>query len=106
MSADAFDTLARSFLGNPAVSTGRMFGSDGLKIDGKVFAMIVKGNLVVKLPAERCASLIEAGHAHPFDPGHGRLMKEWVAVPPARARRWPKLADEARAFVGGDTADR
>jgi TfoX/Sxy family transcriptional regulator of competence genes len=100
MSAAAFDRIARSHLTDPAVSTGRMFGSEGLKINGKVFAMVVKGDLVVKLPTERCSSLIEKGHARPFDPGHGRLMKEWVAVPPSRARDWQKLANRARAFVG------
>ena len=101
MSAEAFEKLARGFLDDPDVSTGRMFGSEGLKINGKVFAMNVKGDLVVKLPAGRCSSLVEQGHARPFDPGHGRLMKEWVAVPPERARDWRCLAEEARAFVGG-----
>jgi TfoX/Sxy family transcriptional regulator of competence genes len=101
VSADAFDKLVRLFLEDPAVSTGRMFGSEGLKIHGKVFAMNVKGDLVVKLPADRCPSLVEKGHARPFDPGHGRLMKEWVAVPAERARDWRRLAAEARAFVGG-----
>jgi hypothetical protein len=63
--------------------------------------MVVKCDLVVKLPAARCAELIAAGHAQPFDPGHGRLMKEWVAFPPSHTREWPKLAEEARGFVGG-----
>jgi len=101
VSADVFDKLVHAFLGDPAITTGRMFGSDGLKVNGKVFAMNVKGDLVVKLPAGRCAALLENGRAHPFDPGHGRLMKEWVAVPPERARDWRRLADEARTFVGG-----
>jgi TfoX/Sxy family transcriptional regulator of competence genes len=101
MSAASFEKITRSLLDDPDVSTGRMFGSEGLKVNGKVFAMVVKGDLVVKLPAGRCASLIEKGRARPFDPGHGRLMKEWVAVPPSRTRDWPGLANEARAFVGG-----
>jgi hypothetical protein len=33
----------------------------------------------VKLPRERVDELVEAGAGHRFDPGHGRLMKEWVA---------------------------
>lgn len=103
MSAEeTFDRITRTFLRDPAVSKGRMFGSEGMKIGGKVFAMVVKGDLVVKLRAERCAELVAAGHARPFDPGHGRLMKEWIAVEPGRARDWPNLASEARAFVGGD----
>ena len=99
---ETFERIARSFLRDPAVSRGRMFGSEGLKINGKVFTMVVKGDLVVKLPAERCEGLVAAGHAHPFNPGHGRLMKEWVAVDLSRARHWPKLAKEARGFDGGD----
>lgn len=99
MNDSPFDKVARAFLAHADVSTGRMFGAEGLKINGKVFAMTVKGDLVVKLPAERCASLIETGSARAFDPGHGRSMKEWVAVPANHARVWQGLANEALAFV-------
>ncbi len=101
MSAATFDRIARAHLADPAVSSGRMFGSEGLKVNGKVFAMLVKDELVVKLPVQRCASLITSGIGRPFDPGHGRLMKEWASVPPAHSRRWRRLVDEARAYVDG-----
>ena len=35
-----------------------------------------------------------------FDPGHGRLMKEWVAVGSGKAP-WVTLAKEAYRFVKG-----
>ncbi len=97
MSGD-FDAVVSAFRGDPAVSEGRMFGSTGLKVRGKVFAMEVKGRLVVKLPRERVEALLAGGEAEPFDPGHGRLMKEWVAVPPG-AGDWLSLAAEARRYV-------
>jgi len=80
---------------------GKGFGSTGLKVNGKLFAFISsKGKFVAKLPRERVDELVSAGAGEPFDPGHGRLMKEWVAVDPGRA----DLVDLARAahrFVRG-----
>jgi hypothetical protein len=53
----------------------------------------------VKLPKERVDELIADGTGTHFDPGHGRLMKEWVAAPPTTQEQWMHLAGEARAFV-------
>jgi TfoX/Sxy family transcriptional regulator of competence genes len=86
--------------GNKAgVETGRMFGAEGLKIAGKVFAMEVKGRLVVKVPAARANQLVAAGDARLFDPGHGRLMKEWVEVDSMSQVSWLRLAEESFEFV-------
>jgi hypothetical protein len=76
----------------------RKFGSNGLKVKGKLFALFTQGTLVVKLPKARVAELVEAGVGEPFDPGHGRLMKEWLTVKSAKAS-WEDLAREAHAFV-------
>ena len=76
-----------------------MFGSTGLKAGGKTFAMLVRGRLVVKLPRERVDELVVAADGEHFDPGHGRLMREWVAVPPGTG--WTALAREAYTFVRG-----
>ena len=100
-----FETIARAFAKDGDVSTGKMFGSSGLKVNGKVFAMVVKGSLVAKLPKARVDELVAAGDGLPFDPGHGKLMKEWVSVPSGRAS-WLALAREAHRFVkGGARAD-
>jgi hypothetical protein len=95
-----FASIAGSELSIPGVTAGTGFGrSEGLRISGKIFAMLVRGELVVKLPKDRVEDLTAAGLGHHFDPGHGRLMKEWVAVTPSASRRWRKLVEEARAFV-------
>lgn len=94
-----FESVVDAMLGDPGVTQARMFGSPGLKVNGKVFAMLVKCKLVVKLPAERVGALVASGAGEQFDPGHGRLMKEWVALQPADYREWLSLAQEARQFV-------
>ncbi len=76
-----------------------MFSSPNvLTVRGKIFAMLVKGNLVAKLPKARVDELVSRGVGANFNPGHGRLMKEWVVVGPGRAR-WVALATEAYQFV-------
>ncbi|MHB8375903.1 MAG: MmcQ/YjbR family DNA-binding protein [Dehalococcoidia bacterium] len=93
--------IAESELGQPGVTAGTGFGrTEGLRIGGKIFAMLVRGELVLKLPKERVDALTRAGSGHHFDAGRGRRMKEWVAISPTAARRWRALVEEARAFVG------
>lgn len=77
---------------------GRRFGSNGLKVNGKLFAMSVRGTLVVKLPKERVDTLVAAGLGERFDPGHGRVMKEWIAIAGAKPS-WLELTKEAHDFV-------
>jgi hypothetical protein len=98
-----FERLATRFLTDPIVSEGTGFGSNpGLRVGGKIFAMLIKGELVLKLPKERVDQLVASGTGSRFDPGHGRLMKEWVTVPARRGRLWDRLADEALQFVGSN----
>jgi hypothetical protein len=78
-----------------------MFGSSSvLSVNGKIFAMLVKDRFVAKLPKERVDELVVGGCGEYFDPGHGRLMKEWVAVDAGKAA-WVELAREAYRFVKG-----
>lgn len=76
--------------------------SCGLKVKGKIFAMLVRGRLVVKLPRHRVDEMIEGGKGERFDPGHGRLMKEWVVVF-AEKESWVSIAREAYRFVKSET---
>jgi len=78
-----------------------MISAVGLKTDGKVFAMTVKGELVVKLPAERVDELIAEGAGSRFDPGHGRLMREWVCLQPADEAACAAYAVEAQKRGSG-----
>jgi hypothetical protein len=82
-------------------SRGSGFGASGLKAGGKLFALLSKGRLVVKLPRQRVDELIGAGTAERFDPGHGRLMKEWATIDPKHDHLWESLAREALQFVRG-----
>ena len=97
-----FVPIVKAFAKDRRVTTGgKGFGSSGLKVDGKLFAMISsRGLFVAKLPRKRVAELVQLGSARPFDPGHGRLMREWIELDGAEAS-WISLAREARAFVGG-----
>jgi hypothetical protein len=96
---DEFASLVEAYRQDPAVSVAKMFGSPCLKTGGKVFATFFHERLVVKLPRERVQALAAAGTGEPFDPGMGRMMKEWVALGPGHEADWPALAEEARAFV-------
>lgn len=99
---DHFSTLAEALLADPRVSEGRMFGSQGLKVGGKVFAMLVRGRLVVKLPAQRVKALVGAGVGDLFDPGHGRVLKEWITISSGADVDWLALAREAKDYLGGE----
>lgn len=104
---ERFATIVEAFLSNPDVTppsdvpqSKKKFGSSGLKIHNKIFAMLVKGKLVVKLPKPRVDALIASGDGERFDPRHdGRLMKEWVSVEPTSEEEWLPLAREAMEFV-------
>jgi len=93
-----FAPVASAFARNRSVTAGTLMSSYGLKINGKIFAMSVRGELVVKLPKQKVDALVSNGIGKRFDPGHGRLMKEWVVVG-ARHANWVTLAKEAYQFV-------
>ncbi len=50
-----FASVVRALSSEAGVTKGRMFGSEGLKVGKQVFAMEVKGKLVVKVSAERAS---------------------------------------------------
>jgi hypothetical protein len=104
---EAFEAIATSVMSAAGVTAGTMFGARALKVREKVFAMVVKGELVVKLPTERVERLVSLGSGRRFDPGHGRLMKEWVAIPLGLKASWSRLVGEAKDFVNhGDERER
>ncbi|MBI2936453.1 MAG: TfoX/Sxy family protein, partial [Chloroflexi bacterium] len=79
---ELFRAVVHALSTAPQITKTKMFGSEGLKVGSKVFAVLVKGKLVVKLPAQRVARLVASGVGVRFDPGMGRVMKEWVALEP------------------------
>ena len=67
--------------------------------------MLVKGRLVVKLPQDRVDELLAAGAGDRFDPGHGRLMREWISLAPATdPTTCQTLMAEALGFVAAAVA--
>lgn len=103
--SDRWEALVAAMLADGVATYGndggaqRAFGSTSLKTDGKIFAMLVKDRLVVKLPAARVVELAGEGVGEPFDPGHGRIQKEWLSVTGAQPDQWRSLATESEAFV-------
>lgn len=93
-----FSPVAQALAGLPGVKAGKVFASYGLTVNGKIFAMFGRGRLVVKLPKERVDEMVGSGKAERFNPGHGRLMKEWAAFQSQEAQ-WVELAREAYEFV-------
>jgi TfoX/Sxy family transcriptional regulator of competence genes len=96
---ERFAEIVAVYEEDTAVTPAKMFGATGLKVNGKVFALLVKGELVVKLPKEQVDTLVAGGLGINFDPGHGRLMKEWLTVPQIFQDDWPELASEAYRFL-------
>jgi TfoX/Sxy family transcriptional regulator of competence genes len=80
------------------VTGGKMMSSYGLKVNGKIFTMFGRKQFVAKLPKVRVDALVEEVVGKNFDPGHGRLMKEWVVVGDD-GPNWLDVAKEACEFV-------
>jgi hypothetical protein len=82
------------------------FGSGALKVNGKIFAMIAAhGEFVVKISKARVDELVNDGVGKRFEPGPGRVMKEWLALK-RHPELWVELANEAYRFVGGSRSSR
>ena len=99
-----FERLVARFATDPSVTLpsagkGGKFGASALKVDGKIFAMLSKGELVVKLPRRRVDELVASGAGKAFESGQGCVMREWVTIAPHDDRHCGELAEEARRFV-------
>jgi hypothetical protein len=100
---DRFETLVGELTrigGVTPPSSGGGFGSSALRYQNKIFAMLVAGRLVVKLPKARVDALGAAGDGGHFDGNKGRPMKEWLSLDPRSEQDWLPLAREAMDFVG------
>ena len=99
---ERFERLVDELVGVEGVSPpspGRGFGSSALKYRGKIFAMLVRGNLVVKLSRARVAELIAAGQGRHFDANKGTPMKEWFTLDESSGLSWSALSREALDHV-------
>jgi hypothetical protein len=100
---EKFEDLVDEFTGQPGITppgTTGGFGRSALRVHGRIFAMFVRGQLVVKLPETRVDELVGGGHGVRFDANKGTPMKEWLALAADSPQPWPALAKEALGFVG------
>jgi hypothetical protein len=99
---DRYAAIVEQLLRQPDVAhnptESKRFGSSALTTGGHIFAMLVRGRLVVKLPRGRVDELVEGGEGQRFDAGRGRPMKEWLSIDPASEERWLDLVIEALEF--------
>jgi hypothetical protein len=99
---ERFDRLVGEFVGVDGVTPpgpGRGFGSLALRCHNEIFAMLVRGRLVVKLPKVRVDALVSAGEGGRFDANKGVPMKEWFSLDPSSELAWPAIASEALDFA-------
>jgi len=78
---------------------GGGFGRSALRYRGKIFAMFVRGDLVVKLPEERVDELVGAGYGDRFTANKSTPMREWFAAGAQCPVTWSALAADALNFA-------
>jgi hypothetical protein len=104
---DRYAELVRTMLRLPGVTgasgEAKGFGSSGqLKVNNRIFAMLVRGSLVLKLPRATVDDLVANGEGRRFDPRrNGRLMKEWLVLSPNANADWGSLTRDALTYVRG-----
>jgi hypothetical protein len=101
---ERYEDLVDEFMGVDGVtppSGGSGFGRGALRYRRKIFAMFVRGQLVVKLPAPRVDELVTGGQGERFDANKGTPMREWFSLDSGSALPWLPLAREALNFARG-----
>ena len=53
----------------------------------------------MKLPEERVTELLNSGEGLPYDPGNGKIMKEWVIIPLKYSDKWIDYVKEGMRFA-------
>jgi hypothetical protein len=87
-------------LEDPRVEEGTIMGGRCARVAGEFLGLVdfKRSGLVVKLPRERVAELIDQGVGQSFAPA-GKVFTEWVSVPERDRRKWRSLLKEGIAFV-------
>jgi hypothetical protein len=97
---DLYDELTDDLLYDPAIGRATMMGYPCVRLAGRFLASYddKTGCLVVKLPRERVAELVERGQGDAFAPA-GKVFREWVAIPTVDRKLWQTLLAEAIDFA-------
>ena len=83
---------------------GKGAGSSALQINNKILAMFSsKGTFIVTLSKQRVDALAASGDGNRFDPAHGRLMKEWLAVEATSHEDWLSTGERGNGVCGLET---
>lgn len=98
---EVYGALKEHFAKNKDVELPKAKGAQGLKHNGKMFAMFHKGDLLLRFSTERAQELIKDRKGLAHDPGTGKPMKDRVLVPATKKRTWIKLCEESLRFVSG-----
>jgi len=99
-----YEDLVDEFAGVDGVMPpqgGSGFGRGALRYRQRIFAMFVRGRLVLKLPRQRVDALVADGEGQRFDANKGTPMKEWFSLDPQSELAWLPLAREALDFARG-----
>jgi len=97
---ELFQEIADQFVVRPGVARAPMFGMPTLKVNGKAFAGLQKGEMTFKLGSKDLDAALAINGARLFDPmGMGRPMREWVQVPSDQSTKWMELAGQAYNYV-------
>ncbi len=97
---DLYDELTDDLLYDPAIGRATMMGFHCVRLAGRFLASYddKAGCLVVKLPRERVAELVDNGDGDPFAPA-GKVFREWVSIPAVDRELWQTLLAEAVDFA-------
>lgn len=71
---------------DPSVHEGAMFGCPAAFVGAHMAFCVYGSGIGIKLPAERAASLVDAGRAFAFQPYGRAPMREWVEIRISRDR--------------------
>jgi hypothetical protein len=93
--SDIFNSLARNYASRPDIKLDEGFGDGpGMRASGELFAAVSGGELVVHLPPERCAMLVDAGEGRLFE-HEGTTHEDWIVAPGVDPAQWLALVTEA-----------
>lgn len=97
---DLYDELTDDLLYDPAIGRATMMGFPCVRLAGRFLASYDNKarQLVVKLPRERVAELVENGEGDPFAPA-GKVFGEWASIPIVDRELWRTLLAEAVDFA-------
>ena len=95
-----FWRIGQAFLKRKGITRGKILGFPCLRYMSEFVAAPEhrNGALIVKLPADRVAELVDQNKGERFAPA-GRPFKEWLCVTQRDARFWKRLIDDAIDFA-------